>query len=142
MKTREHIYDFIQKQRVAFIASVDEEGFPNMKAMYIPRKIEGNIFYFPTNTSSLRTQQFLKNPKASVYFCNKGRFCHESLMFMGTMEILKDEQTKKELWRKSDIAFYEGGAKDPDYCILKFTARKGQHYLNLETESFSIEELI
>ena len=142
MKTRKHIYDFIQKQRVAFIASVDEEGFPNMKAIYIPRKIEGNIFYFPTNTSSLRTQQFLKNPKASVYFCNKGRFCYESLMLMGTMEILKDEQTKRELWRKSDHAFYEGGAKDPDYCILKFTARKGRHYLNLETESFSVEELI
>ena len=32
---------FIRKQKVAFICSVDEEGFPNVKAMLKPRKIEG-----------------------------------------------------------------------------------------------------
>ena len=35
------IADFIRKQRVSFICSVDEEGFPNVKAMLKPRKIEG-----------------------------------------------------------------------------------------------------
>ena len=66
MKTREHIIEFIKKQKVSFIASVDEEGFPNIKAMFIPRKIEGNCFYFTTNTSAMRSQQFIKNPKASL----------------------------------------------------------------------------
>ena len=46
MKTRESIIEFIQKQKTAFIASVDEEGFPNVKAMFTPRKIDGNCFYF------------------------------------------------------------------------------------------------
>lgn len=49
MKTREQVIEFIQKQKVAFIASVDEDGFPNMKAMFVPRKIDGNYFYFTTN---------------------------------------------------------------------------------------------
>ena len=35
------IESFIRKQRVAFICSVDEEGFPNVKAMLMPRKMEG-----------------------------------------------------------------------------------------------------
>ena len=74
MKTRENIIEFIRKQKVAFIASVDEDGFPNMKAMFVPRKIEENCFYFTTNTSSMRSQQFMKNSKASIYFFNKGRF--------------------------------------------------------------------
>ena len=30
------IVEFIQKQKTAFIASVDEEGFPNIKAMFVP----------------------------------------------------------------------------------------------------------
>ena len=34
------IEKFIRKQRVAFICSVDEEGFPNVKAMLKPRKME------------------------------------------------------------------------------------------------------
>lgn len=74
MITREYVQDFIKKQKTAFIASVDEDGFPNMKAMFSPEKIEGNSFYFSTNTSSLRTQQYMKNPKASLYAYHRGRF--------------------------------------------------------------------
>ncbi len=52
MKSRQQLMTFIEKQKTAFIASVDEEGFPTVKAMFAPRKIEGDSFYFSTNTSS------------------------------------------------------------------------------------------
>ena len=139
MKTREQIIEFIQKQKVAFIASVDEEGFPNMKAMLVPRKIEGKCFYFSTNTSSMRVQQFLKNPKASIYFYNKGRFKYEGIMLTGTMEVLQDDAIKKEIWCTGDTMFYKQGVTDPDYCVLKFTAIKCRHYCDLKTESFGFE---
>ena len=84
MKTREHIIEFIKKQKVSVIASIDEEGFPNIKAMFVPRKIEGNCFYFTTNTSAMRSQQFIKNPKASIYFFSKGRFKYEGIMLTST----------------------------------------------------------
>lgn len=138
MRTREQIFDFIKKQNVAFIASVDEEGFPNMKAMLIPRKIEGNDFYFTTNTSSMRVAQYQKNDKASIYFFNKGRFRYEGVMFVGTMEVLTDAETKKEIWRTGDTMFYSKGVTDPDYCVLKFTATSGRHYCDLKTESFEL----
>lgn len=141
MKTREQVIEFIQKQKVAFIASVDEDGFPNLKAMFVPRKIEENCFYFTTNTSSMRSQQFMKNSKASIYFYNKGRFKYEGIMLIGTMEVLQDEETKKEIWRTGDTMFYKQGVTDPDYCVLKFTAIKGRHYCDLKTESFNIEDL-
>lgn len=32
------IAEFIRKQNVAFICSIDEAGFPNVKAMLKPRK--------------------------------------------------------------------------------------------------------
>ena len=141
MKTREHIIEFIQKQKVAFIASVDEDGFPNMKAMFVPRKIEGNCFYFTTNTSSMRSQQYMKNPKASIYFFNKGRFRYEGIMLIGTMEVLQDEAIKKEIWCPGDTMFYKQGVTGPDYCVLKFTAVKGRYYCDLKTESFEICDL-
>jgi len=141
MKTREHIIEFIKKQKVSFIASVDEEGFPNIKAMFVPRKIEGNCFYFTTNTSAMRSQQFIKNPKASIYFFSKGRFKYEGIMLTGTMEVLQDDKTKKEIWRTGDTMYYKQGVTDPDYCVLKFTAIKGRHYCDLKTESFDIEDL-
>ena len=32
MKTKEQMMDFIRRQKTAFLASIDEEGYPNMKA--------------------------------------------------------------------------------------------------------------
>ncbi len=141
MKNRKHIIEFIQKQKTAFIASVDKDGFPNIKAMFAPRKIEGNCFYFTTNTSAMRSQQFMKNPKASIYFYNRGRFKYEGIMLTGTMEVLQDDNIKQEIWRAEDIMYYKQGVTDPDYCVLKFTAVKGRHYCDLKTESFDIGDL-
>ena len=138
MLTQEQIYEFIEKQKIAFIASVDDDGYPNMKAMYMPRKIEGNDFYFSTNTSSLRTQQFLKNPKASIYFYNKGRFRYEAVMLTGTMEVLTDEGIKEEIWSPGDTVYYKQGVTDPDYCVLKFTATKARRYCSFKSEDIVI----
>ena len=141
METREHITEFIAKQKVAFIASVDEDGFPNVKAMFAPRKVEGNCFYFTTNTSSMRAAQFQNNPKASIYFYSKGRFKYEGLMLTGTMEVLQDAGIKEEIWRTGDTMYYRQGVTDPDYCVLKFTAAGGRHYCNLKTESFDLTNI-
>lgn len=141
MKTKQHIIEFIQKQKIIFIGSVDEEGFPNIKAMFTPRKIEGNCFYFSTNTSSMRTQQFIRNPKASIYSYNRGRFKFEGIMLTGTMEVLQDDEIKREIWCTGDTMYYKQGVTDPDYCVLKFTALNGRHYCNLKTESFIVEDL-
>ncbi len=106
-----------------------------MKAMLMPRKIEGNCFYFTTNTSSLRVKQYQDNEKASIYFFNKGRFRYEGVMLIGTMEILQDTAIKQEIWKTGDTMFYKKGVTDPDYCVLKFTAIKGRHYCDLKTEN-------
>ncbi len=46
------MFQFISKQKTAFIASVNEHGYPVVRAMLAPRKIDGNEIYFSTNTSS------------------------------------------------------------------------------------------
>ena len=67
------IESFIRKQNVAFICSVDEAGYPKVKAMLKPRKIDGlRQFYFSTNTSSMRVKQYMNNPNACIYFYHKG----------------------------------------------------------------------
>jgi len=131
---------FIDKQGVAFISSIDADGFPNMKAMLPPRKREGlRAFYFSTNTSSERVQQYRDDPKASIYFYHKGLVRYRGLMLKGMFEILEDEASKGMIWKAGDKLFYPKGVTDPDYCVLKFTAHMGRYYQDLKTESFSIE---
>lgn len=125
---------FIEKQKVSFIASVDENGFPNMKAMLPPRKITEKEIFFSTNTGSMRVEQYRQNNKASVYFFNKGRFKYEGVMLVGTMEVLTDSDIKEEIWRTGDKLFYKKGVTDPDYCVLKFTAQKARYYCDFKSQ--------
>jgi general stress protein 26 len=127
----------IDKQGVAFIASVDENGFPNMKAMLPPREREGiRRFWFTTNTSSVRVAQYRKNPNAALYFYDKRFF--RGVQLVGTMEVLTDEETKEMIWRDGDTQYYAGGVTDPDYCVLRFIAQAGRYYSNFKSEDFEI----
>lgn len=131
------IGNLIDKQSSSFIASISEDGFPNMKAMLPPRKREGiREFYFTTNTSSMRVAQYRKNPNASIYFCDKRFF--RGVMLVGYMEILEDTASKGMIWREGDTMYYSAGVTDPDYCVLKFTAHSGRYYANFKSETFEI----
>ena len=134
--TQKEIFSFIDSQKTAFIGSVDEDGFPNIKAMLAPRERDGVTFYFTTNTSSLRVGQYRKEPKASVYFYHRGRFRYTGVMLKGTMQVLTDQAIKTRIWRTGDTMFYKQGVTDPDYCVLQFVAESGRYYQDLKTESF------
>lgn len=137
--TKKELEKFIDRQNVSFICSVDENNYPNMKAMLKPRKRVGlKEFYFSTNTSSMRVKQFLNNPSASIYFYHKGLIKYTGVMLVGKMEVLTDQETKDMIWRKGDTIFYKGGVTDPDYCVLKFTTQSGRYYCDLKTEDFEI----
>lgn len=130
--------NIIDKQSTAYISSVDEDGFPNTKAMLAPRKREGiKTIYFTTNTGSMRVEQYRSNPKACVYFCDKRFF--RGVMLIGTMEVLTDAESKEMIWQPGDTMYYPLGVTDPDYCVLRFTATKGRYYSNFSSESFSVE---
>ncbi len=131
------IGNLISKQGVAFMSSVDKNGFPNTKAMLPPCKTEGiKIFYFHTNTSSMRVSQFLENPKSCLYFCDRRFF--RGVMLVGTVEVLQDSETKKTFWKDDYTMYYPQSVSDPDYCILRFTAQHGRFYSNFKSENFNI----
>ena len=130
--------NLIDKARVSIIGSVDEEGFPNSKAMLSPRKREGiKHLFFTTNTSSMRVGQYLNNPKACVYFFDQRFF--RGVMLKGVMEVLHDRASKEMIWRLGDEMYYPGGVTDPDYCVLRFTAQTGRYYSNFKSENFEVE---
>ena len=132
------IGNIIEKTKVSFIGSVNENGFPNMKAMLPPRKRNGiKEFWFTTNTSSLRVAQYLQNNKACIYFYDR-KFFYHGVQLAGTMEVLQDAASKEMIWEKGDTMYYKLGVTDPDYCVLKFTAEKGRYYHYFKSEDFEV----
>ena len=137
--TLQEVERLIDSRATAFVASVDEAGFPNMKAMLAPRLREGlRTFYFTTNTHSMRVAQYRRDPKASVYFCDEAGF--RGVMFRGTMETLTDAASRRLIWREGDTEYYPQGVDDPDYCVLRFTACDGRTYTDYHSENFVIEK--
>lgn len=132
------VEQIVDLQQIAYIGSVDGDGFPNTKAMLAPRIREGlRTFYFTTNTSSMRVAQYRSNPMACVYFCEQPAF--EGVMLVGEMEVLTDAASRELIWRESDTDYYPLGVTDPDYAVLRFRAHKGRYYCAYHSEDFTIE---
>lgn len=128
----------VEKNKNVMVGSMDDEGYPNMKAMFNAREREGiKVFYFTTNTSSLRAHQFANNPRASLYF-HDGRF-FRGVMLKGKMEVLHDQASKDLIWRDGDTMYYKEGPTDPDYCVFRFTSESGRLYENFGSTDFIIE---
>ena len=122
----------IDKQSICYISSIDEEGFPNTKAMLRPRKRIGiKEIYLSTNTSSLKVKSLRKNEKACLYFCDKRFF--RGVCLIGTVEVLENQDIKDEIWHLEDTMYYKKGKTDPDYCVLKFTSLKARYYSNFKS---------
>lgn len=136
---KNEIMEVINNASNVYVTSIDENGYPNIKAMFARMQDGMKIHYMSTNYSSRRTQQFLQNNKCSIYYCNEAEY--KGVMLTGHIEVCTDHDTKALIWKDSDVMYYSQGVDDPDYCVYRFTAEKGNYYHGLENIDFMIEEL-
>ncbi|MDR2784253.1 MAG: pyridoxamine 5'-phosphate oxidase family protein [Treponema sp.] len=77
------------------MSSIDEDGFPNTKAMLPPIKREGlKTFYWHTNAPSMRIKQYRNNPKTCIYFYDKRFF--RGVMLNGSIGRQKNKKGNLE----------------------------------------------
>lgn len=135
---KNEIRALVENSKIAYVSSIDETGHPNIKGMLSLQHDDLFTHYFSTNYSSRRTRQFLKNPAASVYFCDEGQFM--GLMLIGEIEVMTDPGHKAMLWRDGFEIYYPDGIDMEDYCVYKFTAHKANYYHGLENHDFMQED--
>lgn len=135
--TREGIYEFIGRQKTSILSSIGEDGFPATRALIQPVLIDGNDIYFATYTASRKVKHYRANPKACVYFYEKGR-SFSGVEIKGNMTVLNDQSTKDRFWKPFFTRFYKQGKKDPNYCILKFTGFEAQWFTDQKTETIKL----
>ena len=128
-----------KNQKVAYVGSINGEGFPQIKAMLVAEHDDIKVQYFSTNTSSRRAAQFLKNPKASVYYCDEENF--KGALFTGIIEVCTDHEPKAMIWHEGDEIYYPKGVDDEDYCVYKFTAESVNYYHGLGNVTLPIDEV-
>ncbi|MDR3001255.1 MAG: hypothetical protein LBU89_08330 [Fibromonadaceae bacterium] len=58
---------------------------------------------------------------------------------IGNQKIAYTSSLRVAQYRKDgDTMYYPKGVKDPDYCVLKFTAESGRWYSNFKSGDFEI----
>jgi len=118
----------------AYLSTIDSDGFPQIRAMLnlrnkkqFPALVklfqeydESLLVYLTTNTTSAKMCQIMANAKVSLYFCDPGEF--HGLMLAGKIEIVTDQNLKKQIWQDGWEMYYPGGADDSDYTILRLSS--------------------
>ena len=125
-----------QSQPFVILSTVDENGYPQARAMANLRHTgiaEGNPFPADSldtafGTSAWRTKviQLKKNPKASVYILDAKTY--QAALLLGTIEIVNDPDVKKTYWSKSFSAIYPQGPTSPNYTVLSLQGRGAQDF--------------
>ncbi len=133
----DQIMALVDETRSIVVSSIDEDGFPNAKAMFKTEHEGLKTFLFSTNTSSMRVEQFRRDGRACLYFLGQSKI--NGLMLVGRMEVSSDPGLKARLWYDGCEKYYPLGVDDPDYSVLIFRAEKGNYYYNLRKYPFLIE---
>lgn len=132
----------VERSRFAMLGTNGEDGYPNIKAMFNMNNVqklesEGlKTIWFSTNTSSRRVAQLKRDPRACVYFADFDQF--KGLMLVGDIEALQDIESRRLLWNEDSERYYPLGLTDPDYTVLRFSARRGNYYQDLANVTFEI----
>ncbi len=122
---------------IVMLGTNGDNGFPNIKAM-LKMENEGlKTVWMGTNTSSRRVGQLRHDPRASLYFIDMEKWM--GVMLVGEVELLQDAASRQRLWREGFEKYYPLGVNDPDYTVLRFTARWGNYYHGLANVTFDVE---
>lgn len=143
--------ELLETAEAAVFTTIDEEGFPQTRAMFNLRRkdqfpglapvFESHpndfLVYFTTNTSSPKVALILKNPKASVYYYKPAEF--RGLMLGGVVEIVTNKQEKEAIWQPGWERYYPGGVHDPDHTVLRLLPREAKYYHQLRFFHFDLK---
>ncbi len=113
--------------RSVTISTVDAEGYPVPVAMVPVKRDELQTLYFSSMTSSSKVKNIQANPKTGVSFYNG----YDGVTLVGEMEIVTDRAIKKEVFDEKWMSkHFPKGVDDPEYTVLKFTAKRGVVAIN------------
>ncbi len=103
------------------LTSVDENGFPRPVAMAILHADNLNEIWFATPFNSEKVRHYETSEKAGATFYADG----ENVTMVGNVDIVRDKETKRKLWKDMIEKFYPNGVEDENICLLRFKPVSG-----------------
>lgn len=122
----------------AYLGVIDEEGCPSVST--VSPINPGSILelYFATGTNASKTRRIMADSRAGVCFRSEGN----NITLAGEAQILTDQPTKSQCWTDWFIGHFPGGETDPNYCVIKFTAKRASLWIDNQSAEFWIGDML
>lgn len=108
------------------LASLDGDGYPRPVPMNRLANDGLRTVWMTTEYHGRKARHFRADPRAGLCFYTR----RGSVVLRGTVEILRDETARKKFWQEGFSRYFPGGADDPQYCILRFTAQRAKCWVD------------
>ena len=110
------------------VASIDANGYPRPVQMSKIRATGFQEGWMATSADSVKVNDFKVNDKAGLCYDHYG----DSVALRGTVKVVTDDATRKEMWQDWFIHHFPGGSSDPNYVLLHFTGTEATFWIDGE----------
>ena len=101
------------------LALMDTDGYPTASTISASKADGIKWITFCTGLGGTKTKRIEK--------CNRACVCFDAIdhniTLVGTIEVLTDPATKKEMWYEG-LEGHFNGPDDPNYCVLRFVTER------------------
>lgn len=110
----------MKKTPAVALTSICEDGYPRTVSMANIKSESVSTVWFATGLNSNKVKHFIRDPRASVCYNVDGH----NITLIGEVHVVDNAEIKRELWLDWFIDHFPLGIEDPNYCILKFVAKR------------------
>jgi len=119
------------------LSLLDNEGYPTTSTLSISKADGIRQITFACTLDSNKAKRAKENSRASVCIFDDDyeSGAYYNITLVGDIEVVTDTETKKETWYQGLEEYYpNGGLDDPNYCVLRFTTKRYNLWVNVEEE--------
>jgi len=120
------------------LSLLDHEGYPTTSTLSISKADGIRQITFGGMLDSNKAKRAQSNSRASVCIFDDDYEggAYYNITLVGDIEVVTDMEIKKETWYPAlEEHFPNGGVNDPNYCVLKFTTKRYNLWVDIAEEA-------
>ena len=117
------------------LSLLDHEGYPTTSTLSISKADSIRQITFAGSLDSNKVKRAKVNSRASVCIFDDDYEggAYYNITLVGDIEVVTDIEMKKETWYQGlEEHFPNGGLDDPNYCVLKFSTKRYNLWVDVE----------
>ena len=116
------------------LSLIDHEGYPTTSTLSISKADGIRQITFGVSLDSNKAKRAKANSRASVCIFDDDYAggAYYNITLVGDVEVVTDAQMKKDTWYEGLEEHFQGGADDPNYCVLRFTTKCYNLWVDME----------